>query len=332
MVMSADIGTGTKTLQLVNNTDSGSTIDNVMGGSSVIDITSSPKDKKIDKTKPTKPTSKVNNGPPILDATKTASHSNKKINADTNNCDVIDMFKQLQKTVIAQAATINDKIDQKINSLESKINSLSASVDERIDNITSNIRSHIEPVVTELIKPIITTLESRIEKLERESLMLNLVVTGVPWQSNENINDIVTRICQTLNFSTEANALPGFYRISTKTQTQHSKTITSPPIVLKFWNYDQKQHFFRLYLGKKSLNLKHLGHATPSRIYINEMLTAVNKTIFIKARQLQREKRIYQSYTIRGLVVVKRTEQSKNEFIYSVEQLLSSSSAQSTNG
>ncbi len=176
-----------------------------------------------------------------------------------------------------------------------------------------------------IVKPITKALESRIEKLERESLILNLMVTGIPWQTNENVNALVDCLCKSIGFNDGLNSLSDYYRLINKNSaTENSTQITSiktPPLVLKFWSYEGKQHFFKLYLNIKSLNLSHIGFGTNSRIYINEMLTLSSKQIFLRARQLQREKKIFQSHTNKGLVVIKRTDKAKSEIIYSMDQL-----------
>lgn len=149
-------------------------------GSEII-VISSPVPKSSDKNKQLHQPSKTSStSQSNTKDTKSPNNSNKKFDGDISNPNIAELIKELKNTVISQAATINSKIDAKINSLEAKISVLSDSVDERIDNLTSQLPSHITPVVDTLLKPITSALESRIEKLERESMMLNLVVTGIP--------------------------------------------------------------------------------------------------------------------------------------------------------
>ncbi|KAJ6646220.1 hypothetical protein Bhyg_01431 [Pseudolycoriella hygida] len=255
---------------------------------------------------------------------KTNGLTNSKSSPQANNDNVIQFMKELQETIVQQAASINEKIDSKINDLGTKINELSKSVDERIENITSTIQVHIEPVVDTIVKPITQALESRIEKPEREALILNLVVTGIPWRENKNIDEIVNAICRSIGFNNNINGFTGYYRILKQKSSKPTKpnALVMPPLDLKFWCHDLKHNFFMMYLQKKTLNLSHIGYGTASRIYVNEMHTLVNKQIFLKARQLQHQKIIFQSHTNRGLVVIKKSDKSKNEVIYNMDQLL----------
>ena len=249
---------------------------------------------------------------------------------NVSNEDIMKFMREFQATFVQQADAINAKIDTKINDMQleltTKINDLATSVDERFKTVHNNIATHVAPMVEKLVQPFTQALETRIDKLERESLLLELVVTGFPLHQNENLEWIVDRMCKVLESGMDG--ISGFYRVSRNANNNNRpnkappKVIDYPPIILKFWSFNMKQQFFKRYLNKKSLNLSDFGYPTAARIYINESLTASNHKLLMKARLMQKDKIIHQCHTYRGQVFVKVRDNSANQCILSMDDLL----------
>lgn len=164
------------------------------------------------------------------------------------------------------------------------------------------------------------------ERLERDSLLLDLIVTGIPLHRNENVSLLADRMCDIFGFNKGWNGLSGCYRLAKSRKTTNppngSNPKASPPIISKFWTFNLKQEFFIRYLAKKSLNLSDIGFQTAARVYINESLTSTNQRILSKCRQLQKNKMIHQCRTYKGQVFVKILENSPNQCIHNMEELL----------
>lgn len=282
------------------------------------DITSSPSTKSFTKS--------VNQN---FNQPKEKSNDGRK---NVSNDDIMNFMREFQATFVQQAEAINAKIDTKINDMQmeltTKINDLATSVDERFNAVHNNIETHAAPIVEKLVQPITQALETRIDKLERESLLLELVITGFPLHQNEILERIVDRMCTVIGFESGMNGISGFYRVSRNANNKNrpnktsSKVIDYPPIILKFWSFDLKQYFFKRYLNKKTLNLSDFGYSTTARIYINESLTASNHNLLMKARSMQKDKIIHQCHTYKGQVFVKVRDNSANQCILSMDDLL----------
>lgn len=251
---------------------------------------------------------------------------------NVSNDDIMNFMRELQATFVLQTTAINDKIDAKINAMQvdltTKINELATSVDERFNTIHEKFEEHTVPVVEKLVRPFTQAIETRIDKLEREALMLELIVTGFPLHPNENLELLVNRMCAVVGFENGIDGLSTYYRISHNSNgnkqlnKQSTISIKSPPIILKFWTFDLKQHFFKRYLTKKSLNLVDFGFSTSARIYINESLTTYNQKLLLQAKQMQKNKTIHQCHTYRGQVFIKVRDNSPNQCIFSMDDLL----------
>lgn len=271
---------------------------------------------------------KPSNGKVMKDVPAKPASSSPTKRSGVSNGDILSYMEEFQATFICQANAINKKIDAKIDEMQSdlisKINTLASSVDDRINDVRNNIKAQIAPAVENLVLPITTALESRIDKLERESLLLDLVVTGIPLHKNEKINDLVHRIFTVIGFKQGLTVLSGYYRLSSvhKHSTNSKNAMTFPPIILKFWSFEAKQDFFKLYMVKRSLSLSDLGFKSTARVYINDSLTSSNQKILIKARILQKNKIIHHCHTYRGQVYIRVHETSSNQCVSSMDELL----------
>lgn len=139
---------------------------------------------------------------------------------NVSNCDILAYMEDFKSAILNQTISINNKLDMKINDLQNnlseKFNALSSTVDDRINAISDNINAQLEAAVDKKIKPITKALESRVDKLDRESLMLELNVSGVPLHPNERIHELVDSICMATGFKDRLSGLSSFYRLPHK--------------------------------------------------------------------------------------------------------------------
>lgn len=152
---------------------------------------------------------------------------------------------------------------------------------------------------------LLSSAEKRLDLLERAESMNVLVMSGIPFETGEDLNVLIPDVCKAIKYTRSLDSITSAYRRGSKLNfTTDSKSASS--IYLTFHNFDCKQHFFSLYL-KSSLNLAHVGFAAKKRIFVNEQLTPKNYNIFKFAKQLKNDKAIHNYYTYRGLVFVKLT-------------------------
>lgn len=104
--------------------------------------------------------------------------------------------------------------------------------------------------------------------------------------------------------------------VDSETVSAARTSVQMPIIFMRFYTFDDKQHFFSCYL-KSKLNLSNFGFQTNSRVYINEKLTSTNNELLRLAIELKRKGSLFNYHTFRGLVFVRFTQSSKSTCICS---------------
>lgn len=158
--------------------------------------------------------------------------------------------------------------------------------------------------------------EGILDKIERENLLDRLIVSGIPYVSNEDLISISNRICLATGCKipiASAFRLKSFVKtdVPTTSNAGSSKMNPTPPIIFKFFTPEQRFDFFHCYHTFKILNLKHVGFGTEQRIYINELLTKRNYEIQYLARKLKELGKISKYHSSRGIVHVSRLVNGK---------------------
>lgn len=220
---------------------------------------------------------------------------------------IMEQNKELQEI-------INKKMQETVDDNKSNIQSLEVSIDKKLDSLAGYVDSKIEGVRTEFmatikdfsdgfngkIQKFSEDVEDRIDYLERQSKLCDVVVKNVPYRSDENMRDLVYDLCDAVAFK-NVNAIKSAFRMS-KQETK------SNPIVMKFYDKQDKREFMSAYFRNQKLNLSDLGFKTKMRIVINEALTQKNSEIFKKAMQLKFNK-VFASVSTRNGFVFYRLDQ-----------------------
>lgn len=155
--------------------------------------------------------------------------------------------------------------------------------------------------------------ESRFNKLERELLRNELIVTGVPAVHGESMFDIIGDIVNALQSNISSSDVVASYRLPLRKNTSgklHNDRL-SAPIVLKLGSDGAKQELLSRYFKMKNLNTGDIGYQSKARIYINESLTIHNRAIFKAASQAKKSKLISKCYTRNGIVHIQACEEGK---------------------
>lgn len=135
--------------------------------------------------------------------------------------------------------------------------------------------------------------------------------------------------------------MPVLSRIQSK-KKETNELIQLPIIIVKFVAKHIRDGFYSLYLSKITstpLTTAHINLTPNKRIIICENLTAANHKLFGVAMQLKNDKKLTKVFTKDGLVLVKKTNDSKAHTIrtsreldsYTVVAVSSSSSNSASN-
>lgn len=241
----------------------------------------------------------------------------------------------LNSTMSGNDIRINNKIDNLEVSLSNKIKEVKDEVEHRIHSITEDFGLRLDKATLEMndvcdnkvsiaFKGLTVRLdemqahnESRMDRLDRFSLDKDLVISGVPMDNKDEPFAIVGDICGALNCNLKQGDFVSAFRIKSKQTNSKSK----PPIVVKVQDEWVKQQLLTAYFKKNNLNLTDIGFKTPSRIFINERLTATNRAIFNRAAEAKKNNYVFRYYTRRGLVHIQLFENMKPSCIFHINEL-----------
>lgn len=237
-------------------------------------------------------------------------------------------------------ARLTAKIDNLESSVAESINKVKVEVDSRISDITADINQRLNNLAAathsscqENSKDIQTSTsnlvniqhgnEHRFNKLEREVLRNELIVTGIPAAYGEAVIDIIGDICNALQCNINGGDVIAAYRLpagNAKSGRPRNERL-SAPIVLKLGSDWAKQHLLSAYFKKKNLNIGDIGYQSKARIYVNESLTLHNRAIFKAASEAKKSKLITKCYTRNGIVHVQTSEEGRIFRINDIDQL-----------
>lgn len=276
-----------------------------------------------------------------------------RIELDEDNgssSDVISLLQQLNAkmdvltgTVSRNSVAIKDidvRLTAKIDNLESSvavcINQVKAEFESRILDCTTDINKRVNNIAADtvsswqLVQDTTSKLdslqynyESRFNKLERELLRNELIITGVPAAYGEVVLDIVGDICNALQCNLSSGDVTAAYRLpSSKAKSgKVNNERFSSPIVLKLVSDWAKQQLLSSYFKMKNLSTGDIGYQSKSRIYVNESLTIHNRAIFKAASDAKKLKRLSKCYTRNGIVHIQISEEGRIFRISDIDQL-----------
>lgn len=230
----------------------------------------------------------------------------------------------LEKNVMDQIESYKQGTSNSVNRIEKRMEDLEKQIvidmSTAKDEQTKWIEDKINQTIAEKTSVAINGVsESRIDQLERQVRMNEVVISGVPYVENEKVIDIVTLISRTIKFSGGQDAIESCFRLPAYNNRRRS----SPSIIVRFWGADAKVDFIKCYFSSSKLCTTMLGHSAPSRIYVNENLTKRNFEIFCQARDLKKNGKIVRFSTQRGRVVVKLLGSERSYTVDTVDQLSS---------
>lgn len=261
--------------------------------------------------------------------------------------DIVSLMKSLSSKMDLVTATVNansdtmkevdQRLTQKMNSLEQtmteNLKRIQTDTDARFLAFTEKINDRFTSLASvtqaacqdndKFTKDLSTKMdcvqdlnETRLQKLERDLLRNELIITGVPYVANENVSDIIADICEAINCNINSGDLISVYRIpmaknkSSRANGRWAAELSSP-IVLKMVSDWGKNELLSTYFKKKNLNTSDIGFRSAARIYINESLTKYNRSIFKAASEAKKSKSIFKCFTRNGLVHIQISEGGK---------------------
>lgn len=212
-----------------------------------------------------------------------------------NNCGIYEamqqMIHQMQSNITSKIDSYQQKLNDRINDIEARISSIHNCCTADIDQLT------------ECVQEVRSDALMARDKLLRVTREKDLVISGVPLVTDEDLNLVFDRIAKHLGYNEENVPAVELARLPSKSSTT---------ILCRFARRTSRNKFFQAYLRNLPLCLVDIGYATSKydssgsqRIFINESLSKRVRDIRSLAMRMKKAGRIQTVTTRNGVIRVK---------------------------
>ena len=156
-------------------------------------------------------------------------------------------------------------------------------------------------------------------------------ITGIPFQQDENTNDLVIKIGSLMGLKLAAENISVSHRLPGRKESYSSRlsvttrssgrnvdlSLQFPKIIVKFVRRETKELFYKsrkMLFGKTTKDLG-LARLSDNNIYISESLTAKNKELFKECLKFRRENDFKFIWTNQGRIYLRRNSESPSKII-----------------
>ena len=207
---------------------------------------------------------------------------------------------------------LEENIINCINNLKEEIVNLKDIVIKRSQDENERLRAKCSTLENKVV-----TLEQNLNSLGQYGRRNNLVLSGIPESIPDNqLENTVSSILLDIGVSIQSEEIEACLRFGkTDRKTKSKKTIIG---------FVNRKHCKKALLNKKKLNNinnNKFNFNAETKLYINENLTPMNKSIAFNCRKLKRSNIIHACYTREGIVHIKQEESSKPFKIFHISML-----------
>lgn len=233
----------------------------------------------------------------------------------------LEEFKSEIKSMMTSLFNTQKNELQKIVNTQKEVMQSNSNIEKSIEFIL-NQNKELQEKITQLETQskadcaYITTLEARIEDLQRANRKANLEIKNVPKLNTETKADLVQMVLslsENIGASFTKNDIKDIYRIRSKNEkTQNTPIIVETSSVLLKTEMLQLCKAFNT-KHKTKLCAKHLGHrsSTETPIFVSEHLTAKGSRLHFLARDLVKTKNYKYCWTAYGKIYVRKDDNSR---------------------
>lgn len=217
-----------------------------------------------------------------------------KLMIENGNANIERKIESSNQALVTEISTLRDEVNQLKVDYAQDFNGLNESHAKTVLEVRKN-----------------TEAAARIQKSN------DLILTGVPYCSNEKTEDIMRKVAVVLGYG--ESEVPSVF--TKRLARVPIVTGTSPPILFQFAFNAAKGEFFQRYFSAKKLSLLHLGFDVDRRIYFNENLTESARNIKGSALKMKRNGHIRNVFSKDGTIYVKPLEDIPAQPFYDLAQL-----------
>lgn len=194
--------------------------------------------------------------------------------------------------------------------LSEQINSMHLRLDEKFTNAITEVKNDLAFIATRQ-----NVFEDKLEKIDRQIHLTDLLVHGIPKADNEDLYNVLSKICNTIGFAEMEHTMLSVFRANMKSEKS--------PIILKFISYPARNNFYDMFINTIKdgpFLLKMIGINSDEKISVQESLSSKNSEIFRKSMELKKNDLLYSVYTRNGFVRIKTNSDSKALMVLSIQQ------------
>lgn len=206
--------------------------------------------------------------------------------------------------------TSNNFLSEQINDMAKKIESSNAIVKEQQKQI-SKLEEENKSFKFE-----IDCLSNEINELQQYSRIMNVEISGIPETENEQIMTVVSDVAKCIGVQTTPGDVLIAHRVPTKS-TKRPK-----PIIVQLKSRVERSKWLEAFKGKRNLTCNDINSSLPKNsFYVNEHLTARNKSLLYEAKNFAREYSYDFTWVTNGKIFIRKSKGSPAKRIFSLNDL-----------
>ncbi|CAG9568061.1 unnamed protein product [Danaus chrysippus] len=160
-----------------------------------------------------------------------------------------------------------DNIEERVTSVEEKFSSSGVSKDENLHDI-------------------IIQLKANINDREQNSLLNDVQITGVAERSGENVIHLTQAMANKLGMALDSRDIVSAERVGPRRLLTSSEEHSRPrPVIVRLARRSLRDDIIKAARVRRGTDTTGVTDGNPTRVYINEHLTRVNRLLFYKARE-----------------------------------------------
>lgn len=229
------------------------------------------------------------------------------------------------QNVRSEVKQITDAIEKSQNFLSKKFDTIVTDIQE-LKNENETLKREIVKMknAEHNLSKTVYKLEHQVDKNSREANSRNAVILGVPFASDENIQEIVHKTITCCGLEVDPDAVVSASRLNSKNKTNNWLI----PIRVVFKNENVKENVFKAkkecgILLSTTIDPSLKVNDKPTRVAIRDELTSLSLELLNEMRGYQEQLKIKYVWPSRGgNILIKKNEQSKPEIVKTRDDII----------
>lgn len=165
-----------------------------------------------------------------------------------------------------------------------------------------NVRTETNITTTNIMDAVEQNRAECLAAVDRSMRCNDLIVSGVPYITGENLPNYFVNWCKSLGYVDEFIPIVDIKRLTKNTPTNGTIYL----ILIQFAITVQRNEFYTRYLRTRKLSLTDIGFSTDRRVFVNENLVPAARELRTKALHMKKKGELAGVFTRMGVVYVKR--------------------------